>query len=535
MPTADCAELKRVLMGLTRGGHVPDGGADSVGRAEERSPSGLTTHAQSCLPQEVAERAARWRAEFMPRKMNAEYKREWDLFLVLEVGFFFPFRHGMSSVQANRAQIGVLLADRDHIASVIADGNQQKAASYLTPEYEEFWRSVVPNEEAVPEKTVTSRINRAIRLLASAPNGEAEPVLSSNPVTPVALLSGTTQVQLTFHHETALSSYLQYALPEEPHLVPDAWRSICPRGHLARFTIIRGRTGTGKTHLMKWLAHEFRRQGATPLYLDLPSYANRADEADVLVHISTYGPFANRFRDAKLTADLQRELAQEERQGALVVLADCPDELFDSELPIVASRLASLSHVVLAERSDILPIDLYGKAHLDMPTMPHNQIDALLKTAAGPTGLPFEVMDEFRYHSLAGNLGLLVAAAQLPPDLGCSRRVRLSVERWIDQRLRTTRQVGGQTSELFAARKLLDVLASIDVGLEGPGDGNKGFSARRIEYALRRLEAWAPLGRSPQVLAYLRRTGIVNSTESAHIFSYPELARLIVPRTLPGV
>ena len=122
----------------------------------------------------------------MPRKMNAQYKKEWDLFLALEVGFFFPFRHGMSSVQANRAQIGVLLADRDHIAWAIADGNQQKAASYLTPKYEEFWRSVVPNDQAVPEKTVTSRINRAIRLLASALTAEAEPLLSPIPVAPVA-------------------------------------------------------------------------------------------------------------------------------------------------------------------------------------------------------------------------------------------------------------------------------------------------------------------------------------------------------------
>ena len=58
----------------------------------------------------------------------------------------------------------------------------------------------------------------------------------------------------------------------------------------------------------------------------------------------------------------------------------------------------------------------------------------------------------------------------------------------------------------------------------------EGLSARRTEYALRRLDAWAPLDRSHELLAFLRRTGIVNRTIGVHAFSYPDLARLIVPQ-----
>ena len=37
-----------------------------------------------------------------------------------------------------------------------------------------------------------------------------------------------------------------------------------------------------------------------------------------------------------------------------------------------------------------------------------------LKTVARPTALPFEVMEELRYHSLASNLDLVVTTALLP-------------------------------------------------------------------------------------------------------------------------
>ena len=134
---------------------------------------------------------------------------------------------------------------------------------------------------------------------------------------------------------------------------------------------------------------------------------------------------------------------------------------------------------------------------LDVPAIPADQIDDLLKTVAKPTALPLEVMEELRYHSLASNLDLVVTTAQLPLNLGVSGLIRHGVDQWIGQRLRTTRQVGDMTSELFAARKLLDILASIEVGIEGPGDGTEGLSARRTEYALRRMDAWAPLRPEP--------------------------------------
>ena len=357
MPTTDPADLKRVLMSLTQIGRLPEGGDASAGQALGQSPSCPRTDAELCSHETITELAARWRAEFMPHRMNPRYKRQWDLFLVLEVGFFYPFRKNQSSLPATRAQIGVLLADREHVAMVIADGDERQAASYLTPSHEEFWRSIVPDDEAVPEKTISGRVNRAVRLLASAPDGQVMSMGSSVAVSLPRPLPCPTQGQLPLHQESALSKYLRCALPEEPGFIPYLWRSVIPGDPPGPLTIIQGRTGTGKTQLMRWLAQEFRRRGATPLYLDLPSYASHAGEEDVFVHVSTQGTFANRYRDPDLAADLQRELAEEERREALVILADCPDELFDSEIPTVASRLDSFGHVVLAERSDILQIE----------------------------------------------------------------------------------------------------------------------------------------------------------------------------------
>jgi len=122
---------------------------------------------QGCGPEVlVCALGARWRAECMPQLLDWHFKREWDLFLVLEVGFFYPYRHRRSP-PSNPGQIGVLLADRELIASVIADGDEGKAASYLLPRHDSFWMSIVPMTEALPYDTVWARIDRAMMRLAA--------------------------------------------------------------------------------------------------------------------------------------------------------------------------------------------------------------------------------------------------------------------------------------------------------------------------------------------------------------------------------
>jgi hypothetical protein len=339
-------------------------------------------------------------------------------------------------------------------------------------------------------------------------------------------------VQLPLPREGRLSRFLDCGLPEEPDFVPNEWRSVFQAEHFGHLTIIRDRTGTGKTHLLRWLTHEFRRAGATPLYVSLPSYAGHAREEDILTHVSTHGHFADRYGDRGSAADLQRELAEEERKGMLIILADSPDELFDSELGTVDTRLSSFGHVVLAERCHALPTDLEAACVLEMPRLERDSLDALLTAAGLPAGLSSEAMDEIRYSGLHSNLGVLVAAAGLPQQLGPARQVRIGVEQWIGQRLRATRQVVGQTTDLLIARRLLGILAATEVGLHGPGHSHYDLPAQRIEHALRCLEGWGPRDASLAVLSFLRRTGIVNPSRSSPLLSYPDLCFLLVPEYL---
>ncbi|MGA2819151.1 MAG: hypothetical protein ABSF61_00620 [Anaerolineales bacterium] len=110
-----------------------------------------------------------WRATRMPRWLDRSFKREWDVFLVPEVGLFYPHRHGLSP-PANLAQICMLLSDREYLAAVIADGDPDTAATYLRPRFNSFWLSIVPQTEALPYSTVWDRMVRAMMLLATLIN-----------------------------------------------------------------------------------------------------------------------------------------------------------------------------------------------------------------------------------------------------------------------------------------------------------------------------------------------------------------------------
>jgi len=220
MLPADPKELRRTLTRMVQSGKVWANAAFSGSAAEDQINTPLELDESSDPKQLVRELAARWRESIMPHAMNARYKREWNLFLCLEVGFFFPLRRG-GPIPANIGQIGVLLSDREHIALVIADGDQRKAASYLTPSYEEFWRSIVPDDEALPYTTVNARIDRAVRLLSTAVHGEPGFVRQIETVPSELPSTRPTQSPLPFVQNSALSQYLEYGLPDEPKFVPE--------------------------------------------------------------------------------------------------------------------------------------------------------------------------------------------------------------------------------------------------------------------------------------------------------------------------
>jgi hypothetical protein len=122
--------------------------------------------------------ASLWREHFMPEQIAPEFAREWHNFLVLEVGYFYPFRKAKRlkdrlakiGFPNSLAQIGALLADEEHLADVIADPYQSRLAS-PAENLSALLKVLVPNPNdpdkgAVPLTTVAARRDVALKSLA---------------------------------------------------------------------------------------------------------------------------------------------------------------------------------------------------------------------------------------------------------------------------------------------------------------------------------------------------------------------------------
>ena len=108
-----------------------------------------------------------WRSRYLPQVTDPGFKNEWNIFLALEVGYFYPLRKA-KPLPGHPGRIGVLLSDRDHLAVVIADGDSNLAQKYVSNVYERFWDAIVPQECTLPYSTVRTRIERGLALLARA-------------------------------------------------------------------------------------------------------------------------------------------------------------------------------------------------------------------------------------------------------------------------------------------------------------------------------------------------------------------------------
>lgn len=110
-----------------------------------------------------------WRARLYPLAMDPCFKREWNLFFALEVGYFYPLRKGRRP-PGNPGQIGVLLANREYLALIVADGDVLASEPFLEARFEPFWRAIIPQIWAVPPSTVRHRVDRGLQLLAFSLN-----------------------------------------------------------------------------------------------------------------------------------------------------------------------------------------------------------------------------------------------------------------------------------------------------------------------------------------------------------------------------
>ncbi len=142
--------------------------------------------------------ASFWREHFMPEQIAPEFAREWHNFLVLEVGYLYPFRKAKrlkdqlvkTGFPNSLAKIGALLADAEHLADVITDPYQSRLTS-PAENLSALLKVLVPNPNdpdkgAVPLTTVAARRDVALRSLAEEIAIQTT-VSSAMPTTPVKL------------------------------------------------------------------------------------------------------------------------------------------------------------------------------------------------------------------------------------------------------------------------------------------------------------------------------------------------------------
>jgi hypothetical protein len=130
-----------------------------------------------------------WRERCLPPTLRGRLKREWNLFLTLEVGYFYPFRHDRP-FPGGLPQLGGLLLDRDHVALVIADGDEVRAQKLLQSDYADLWQmlALLDRKEtlALGISTISARRDAALRRLAKelekleAQLEAAPPLLAAN-------------------------------------------------------------------------------------------------------------------------------------------------------------------------------------------------------------------------------------------------------------------------------------------------------------------------------------------------------------------
>lgn len=403
-----------------------------------------------------------WLKRFLPPTRAAKLKRQWNTFLVLEVGFFFPFRQGRR-LPIGLPQISALLADRDHLALVLADGNEQRAEELLSEESTDFWEMLTPSNKkdalVLGSSAILARRDAALRELAkalheieSAPNEVAHAPIGA-PSTPRSELSDANLSPTC----DALEIYLKTCLPTKPAYVPPEWQDLLRTAIVAPRVIIQGQAGSGKTTLMHALAHEIRQAGYLPLEVCLTEYAPLASQMDVLHFAVTRGPFGLACRDEPTRDNFEQALAAAEQAGQLVVLADQGDDVFEYELSALAPRLDIFRRLILTERVPRLTVKRESAICVPLPDLTDRSFTELLTAVNVPQVT--RLLEEFNRAAVDLTPALGVFAAQRPPETDAHPVVVLSC--WIDHQLKETRPTGQIIAEVYKARRLLRYLAGI--------------------------------------------------------------------------
>ena len=448
----DLEALKSALEGLAEPGRLNDHPltrAGFVNAYRDHHPEAQSLPAGPALGWALADF---WRERFVPSALTARFKRHWNLFLTLEVGYFYPFRK-QTRFPGGLAQIGAVLSDREQVALVIADGDETHVQELLQAKYADFWEALVPSDKkealTLGLSTVASRRDTALRELLKELN-KVEATLSEAQPGPQSSTSAV----------SALELYLRDMLPAAPTVVPDEWREIIQAARAAPRAFIQGEVGSGKTLLLSAIAHDLMQAGAVPLYVSLSEYAPYATTMDLLHFAPTHGAFAQSYRDEPSRRTFEQQLAEAQRAEQLIVLADQSDDLFEDERVQVSRRLSDFRRLILAERAPRLTLDRRSAISLSMPDLsPQSMVTLLAALGASPESAQ-QAIAALQPANVALNLSLAHLTTRTASET-CHPHSVTVTSQWIDRLLNQARPTGTTITEADGARRLLRYLAGI--------------------------------------------------------------------------
>jgi len=298
----DLDQLKTAIEGLADPATLNDHPLTStcfIDRYRQHHPDVQTLSAGEILGRALAET---WRQQCLPPTMNARLRREWNLFLTLEAGYFFPFRH-RRRLPSGLAQIGALLVDRDHVALVIADGDERRAHTLRHSDYADFWEMLAPTNKketlALGITTIAARRDTALRRLAQEMERMETLPAAMKVVSRVdPVLTEPTQPSVVRSEPLGtLALYRELVHATTPRFIPKEWNAILACVGSTPRCFIDGPAGSGKTELLRTIAYRLCQTEVVPLYLSLTDYVSQASQLDVLQFAARRGCFGQLYRE----------------------------------------------------------------------------------------------------------------------------------------------------------------------------------------------------------------------------------------------
>jgi hypothetical protein len=468
-----------------------------------------------------------WRQRCLPPALNARMKRDWNLFLTLEVGYFYPFRHERP-FPGGLPQLGGLLLDRAHVALVIADGDEAHAQTLLQGDYADLWETIAPADRkdslALGISTVASRRDAALRRLAKELEKlemqleAATPLPAANDVPAGPTPPG---VGLTVPGDI-LSLYREHLLSSAPAWVPNEWNVLLDLAHTTRRFSITGVAGSGKTVLMHAIAQQVGQNGLVPLYLPVSEYAQHAEQMDVVQFVARRSGFGQLYREENLQQDLEKRLAEARRSDRLILLADQVDDLADGKLPEVNRRLRIFPRLVVAERAPRLALLCGIACHQPLSDLSRPSAATFLQSHGYESDLAQQGVTQFQQWQIPLQPCLLRWEAQTA--LNSQRHPVLVVQQWINEQLTATRPSGKMIAEGDQARRLLRYLAGVRYDIAPHPEANTDLTRENVRRAFWSL-AFTPDQEEQgwSLIEFCCRAGIIQPVQARWEFIQPTI------------